>query len=53
MAEYRAILLVMKYALQKGYTKIQVKGDSKLVCMQVGLLLITCLLLMPLIWLAC
>ncbi|KAJ6324266.1 hypothetical protein OIU76_011551, partial [Salix suchowensis] len=34
MAEYRAILLGMKYALQKGYTKIQVKGDSKLVCMQ-------------------
>ncbi|XP_052312332.1 uncharacterized protein LOC7462616 isoform X2 [Populus trichocarpa] len=35
MAEYRAILLGMKYALQKGYTKIQVKGDSKLVCMQI------------------
>ncbi|KAJ6910981.1 hypothetical protein NC652_021582 [Populus alba x Populus x berolinensis] len=34
MAEYRAILLGMKYALEKGYTKIHVKGDSKLVCMQ-------------------
>ncbi|KAL9364430.1 hypothetical protein Peur_042303 [Populus x canadensis] len=35
MAEYRAILLGMKYALEKGYTKIHVKGDSKLVCMQI------------------
>ncbi|KAJ6318552.1 hypothetical protein OIU76_013995 [Salix suchowensis] len=35
MAEYRAVLLGMKHALGKGYTKIHVKGDSKLVCMQI------------------
>lgn len=35
VAEYRAILLGLKYALQKGFTKIHVQGDSKLVCMQV------------------
>ncbi|KAF9677545.1 hypothetical protein SADUNF_Sadunf08G0118800 [Salix dunnii] len=34
MAEYRAVLLGMKCALKKGYKKIHVKGDSKLVCMQ-------------------
>ncbi|XP_044490967.1 uncharacterized protein LOC123215003 isoform X2 [Mangifera indica] len=36
VAEYRALILGMKYALQKGYTNIQVRGDSKLVCMQVS-----------------
>ncbi|KAK4790806.1 hypothetical protein SAY86_031219 [Trapa natans] len=35
IAEYRAIILGLKYALIRGYRNIQVKGDSKLVCMQV------------------
>lgn len=35
VAEYRAILLGLKCALQKGFTRIHVQGDSKLVCMQV------------------
>ncbi|XP_034202159.1 uncharacterized protein LOC117616847 [Prunus dulcis] len=35
VAEYRALILGLKYALKKGFTKIRVKGDSKLVCMQV------------------
>ncbi|XP_031252457.1 uncharacterized protein LOC116116381 [Pistacia vera] len=35
VAEYRALILGLKYALRKGYTNIQVRGDSKLVCMQV------------------
>ncbi|XP_057950370.1 uncharacterized protein LOC131145236 isoform X2 [Malania oleifera] len=34
-AEYRAMILGLKYALKKGYTHIRVQGDSKLVCMQV------------------
>lgn len=34
VAEYRGIILGLKHALQKGYTSIHVKGDSKLVCMQ-------------------
>ena len=34
-AEYRALILGMKYALKKGFKQIQVQGDSKLVCMQV------------------
>ncbi|KAK9117051.1 hypothetical protein Sjap_015998 [Stephania japonica] len=34
-AEYRAIILGMKYALSKGFKRICVQGDSKLVCMQV------------------
>ncbi|KHG02743.1 hypothetical protein F383_25913 [Gossypium arboreum] len=33
-AEYRAIILGLKHALRKGYTNIRVRGDSKLVCMQ-------------------
>ncbi|GMH01636.1 hypothetical protein Nepgr_003475 [Nepenthes gracilis] len=33
-AEYRAVILGLKYALEKGYTSIRVRGDSKLVCMQ-------------------
>ncbi|KAJ0095283.1 hypothetical protein Patl1_16223 [Pistacia atlantica] len=36
VAEYRALILGLKYALRKGYTNIQVRGDSKLVCMQVS-----------------
>ncbi|KAM1460625.1 hypothetical protein TB2_044918 [Malus domestica] len=35
VAEYRAVILGLKYALEKGYKHIRVKGDSKLVCMQV------------------
>lgn len=35
VAEYRALILGMKYCLQKGFKQIQVQGDSKLVCMQV------------------
>ncbi|CAH9077976.1 unnamed protein product [Cuscuta epithymum] len=34
-AEYRAIILGLKYALQKGFTHIRVRGDSKTVCMQI------------------
>lgn len=35
VAEYRAMILGLKYALSKGFTSIRVMGDSKLVCMQV------------------
>ncbi|KAL8043931.1 hypothetical protein ABFX02_08G014950 [Erythranthe guttata] len=35
VAEYRGIILGLRYALQKGFRDICVKGDSKLVCMQV------------------
>ncbi|KAI7753263.1 hypothetical protein M8C21_001178 [Ambrosia artemisiifolia] len=34
-AEYRALILGLRYALSKGFTTIRVLGDSKLVCMQV------------------
>ncbi|KAJ1406133.1 Ribonuclease H domain [Sesbania bispinosa] len=34
-AEYRAMILGMKYALKKGFTGIRIQGDSKLVCMQI------------------
>ncbi|EOA37912.1 hypothetical protein CARUB_v10009379mg, partial [Capsella rubella] len=34
-AEYHALILGLKYAVEKGYKKIKVKGDSKLVCMQI------------------
>ncbi|XP_031496873.1 uncharacterized protein LOC116262010 isoform X2 [Nymphaea colorata] len=34
-AEYRAVILGMKYALRKGVTRIKVQGDSMLVCMQI------------------
>ncbi|KAG5534968.1 hypothetical protein RHGRI_022922 [Rhododendron griersonianum] len=34
VAEYRALLLGLNYALQKGYKHIRVQGDSKLVVMQ-------------------
>ncbi|CAO2829208.1 unnamed protein product [Amaranthus hypochondriacus] len=33
-AEYHAVILGLKKALEMGYTSIQVLGDSKLVCMQ-------------------
>ncbi|XP_010254728.1 PREDICTED: uncharacterized protein LOC104595616 isoform X2 [Nelumbo nucifera] len=35
VAEYRAMLLGLKYAIKKGFKRIRVQGDSKLVCMQV------------------
>ncbi|CAA7390632.1 unnamed protein product [Spirodela intermedia] len=35
VAEYRAIILGMKYALQKGFKRVRVVGDSQLVCNQV------------------
>ncbi|KAF5190570.1 Ribonuclease h protein [Thalictrum thalictroides] len=35
VAEYRAVLLGLKQALKKGFSQIRVRGDSKLVCMQV------------------
>ncbi|KAI3997303.1 hypothetical protein MKX01_009147 [Papaver californicum] len=35
VAEYRAVLLGVKYALEKGFKRISVQGDSKLVVMQV------------------
>ncbi|KAL0907791.1 hypothetical protein M5K25_022229 [Dendrobium thyrsiflorum] len=35
VAEYRALILGMKYALMKGFKHIQVQGDSQLICMQV------------------
>ncbi|XLU99367.1 hypothetical protein S245_013707, partial [Arachis hypogaea] len=33
-AEYRAMILGMRYALKKGFSFIRIQGDSKLVCMQ-------------------
>ncbi|XP_019058824.1 PREDICTED: uncharacterized protein LOC104824673 [Tarenaya hassleriana] len=33
-AEYHGMILGLKYAVEKGYKNIRVKGDSKLVCMQ-------------------
>lgn len=35
VAEYRGCILGLRYALTKGYKHICVRGDSKLVCMQV------------------
>ncbi|XP_020573204.1 uncharacterized protein LOC110019743 isoform X2 [Phalaenopsis equestris] len=35
VAEYRALILGMKYAHMKGFKHIQVQGDSQLICMQV------------------
>ncbi|KAH9609142.1 hypothetical protein KSS87_002368 [Heliosperma pusillum] len=35
VAEYQAVILGLKRALEMGYTSIRVKGDSKLVCMQI------------------
>ncbi|RYR74644.1 hypothetical protein Ahy_A02g009375 [Arachis hypogaea] len=33
-AEYRAMILGMRYAPKKGFSFIRIQGDSKLVCMQ-------------------
>ncbi|XP_072976859.1 uncharacterized protein [Typha angustifolia] len=35
VAEYRALILGLKFALRKGFRQIRVQGDSKLVCNQV------------------
>ncbi|KAK2647557.1 hypothetical protein Ddye_015046 [Dipteronia dyeriana] len=35
VAEYRALILGLKYALKKGFKHIRVYGDSMLVCMQI------------------
>ncbi|KAJ6800338.1 uncharacterized protein M6B38_203390 [Iris pallida] len=35
VAEYRALILGMKYGLKKGFQQIQVQGDSRIVCMHV------------------
>ncbi|KAK6116493.1 hypothetical protein DH2020_049786 [Rehmannia glutinosa] len=35
VAEYRAFILGLKYAIGKGFTSVRVRGDSKLVCMQI------------------
>ncbi|KAL1539377.1 hypothetical protein AAHA92_28003 [Salvia divinorum] len=34
-AEYRGVILGLRYAAEKGFTNIRVQGDSKLVCMQI------------------
>lgn len=34
VAEYRSLILGLKYALEKGFKHIRAQGDSKLVCMQ-------------------
>ncbi|XP_071711234.1 uncharacterized protein [Rutidosis leptorrhynchoides] len=36
VAEYRAVILGLRYALKLGFTYVRVQGDSKLVCMQVN-----------------
>lgn len=36
VAEYRALIMGLKYALENGYQRIQVQGDSLLVCRQVN-----------------
>lgn len=35
VAEYRSLILGLRYALKKGFKQIRVTGDSQLVCMQV------------------
>jgi ribonuclease HI len=35
-AEYRALILGLKYAAKKGFKHIRAQGDSKLVCYQVS-----------------
>ncbi|KAL5740176.1 hypothetical protein ACOSP7_029057 [Xanthoceras sorbifolium] len=35
VAEYRAVILGLKYAIKLGFKHIRVHGDSKLVCMQI------------------
>ncbi|XP_071722711.1 uncharacterized protein [Rutidosis leptorrhynchoides] len=34
-AEYRAVILGLRYALSRGYANVHVQGDSKLVCKQI------------------
>ncbi|CAA3010211.1 uncharacterized protein LOC105177166 isoform X2 [Olea europaea subsp. europaea] len=34
-AEYRGLILGLKYAISKGFKHIRAQGDSKLVCMQI------------------
>ncbi|KAH0878393.1 hypothetical protein HID58_065787 [Brassica napus] len=34
-AEYHGLILGLKHAIERGYKKIKVKGDSKLICMQI------------------
>ncbi|CAA0833695.1 RNase H family protein [Striga hermonthica] len=34
-AEYRGFILGLKYALREGFSSVRVRGDSKLVCMQI------------------
>lgn len=34
-AEYHGLILGLRHAIERGYKKIKVKGDSKLICMQV------------------
>ncbi|KAK1432809.1 hypothetical protein QVD17_09710 [Tagetes erecta] len=36
VAEYRALILGLRYALESGFKHVRVHGDSKLVCMQVN-----------------
>ncbi|KAL6523404.1 hypothetical protein OROGR_017007 [Orobanche gracilis] len=35
VAEYRAFILGLKCAIGRGFTSVRVRGDSKLVCMQI------------------
>ncbi|KAJ4898642.1 Uncharacterized protein Rs2_25436 [Raphanus sativus] len=35
VAEYRALILGLEYALDKGFRNVRIKGDSLLVCNQV------------------
>jgi ribonuclease HI len=37
-AEYRALILGLKYAAKKGFKHIRAQGDSKLVCYQVSVI---------------
>ncbi|CAN7094289.1 unnamed protein product [Brassica rapa subsp. narinosa] len=34
-AEYHGLILGLRHAIERGYKKIKVKGDSKLICMQI------------------
>ena len=35
VAEYKALILGLKYALKRGFSRIRMQGDSKLVYTQV------------------
>ncbi|KAF3777897.1 Uncharacterized protein EJ110_NYTH44701 [Nymphaea thermarum] len=35
VAEYKAVILGLRFALKKGISQIRIQGDSKLVCMQI------------------